>query len=399
MTPWVFREHFLKTVSVTGSPDYAAVSPDLNNNSQFALVGNPFPFAVDFDEMTKTGLTEVVYVYDYVAVDSPVTGDQQNTGGAGGVFRSWNGSVGSLTGGHVAPFQGFLVYSNAESASLTIDADDRSTPVVYRGKEVANEPMVLSLELVGEGLYSTAWVHFSDDARASDGLDPRDAFKLYPFSADYALMQTYARDGSGLEINHLPISGEAVTLPMDMQVTRSGSFVLRTTDWSLPEGWTVTLVDDQTGSSWSLNGGQEIVLELEASGAMAKRAADGLTPEVVTLDGSSRFRLKVEPGQTTSIDGDPSLPQAFALEQNYPNPFNPVTTIRYAVPASVGAGAGVRLSVYDLLGREVAVLVDEVRAAGSHQVSFDASALGSGVYLYRLTAGAETITRRMTLIK
>jgi len=259
--------------------------------------------------------------------------------------------------------------------------------------------MVLSLELVGEGLYSTAWVHFSDDARASDGLDPRDAFKLYPFSADYALMQTYARDGSGLEINHLPISGEAVTLPMDMQVTRSGSFVLRTTDWSLPEGWTVTLVDDQTGSSWSLNGGQEIVLELEASGAMAKRAADGLTPEVVTLDGSSRFRLKVEPGQTTSIDGDPSLPQAFALEQNYPNPFNPVTTIRYAVPASVGAGAGVRLSVYDLLGREVAVLVDEVRAAGSHQVSFDASALGSGVYLYRLTAGAETITRRMTLIK
>ena len=58
-----------------------------------------------------------------------------------------------------------------------------------------------------------------------------------------------------------------------------------------------------------------------------------------------------------------------------------------------------RLSVYDLLGREVAVLVDEVRAAGSHQVSFDASALGSGVYLYRLTAGAETITRRMTLIK
>ena len=104
---------------MTGSPDYAAVRPDLNNNSQFALVGNPFPFAVDFDEMTKTGLTEVVYVMIMLRLIHHVTGDQQNTGGAGGVFRSWNGSVGSLTGGHVAPFQGFLVYSNAESASLT----------------------------------------------------------------------------------------------------------------------------------------------------------------------------------------------------------------------------------------------------------------------------------------
>ncbi len=89
-----------------------------------------------------------------------------------------------------------------------------------------------------------------------------------------------------------------------------------------------------------------------------------------------------------------SAPNGFALGQNYPNPFNPSTTIKYELPkASV-----VRLSVYDLLGREVSVLVDERRDAGVHQVQFDASGLASGVYLYRLQAGDFVQTRRLVLI-
>jgi hypothetical protein len=104
-------------------------------------------------------------------------------------------------------------------------------------------------------------------------------------------------------------------------------------------------------------------------------------------------------------------PAAFALEQNYPNPFNPETRIRYTVPASSGSGrnavaaAGsahggtVRLAVYDLLGREVAVLVDERKPAGSYEVTFDAARLASGVYVYRLTAGAFVGSRRMVVVR
>jgi photosystem II stability/assembly factor-like uncharacterized protein len=89
------------------------------------------------------------------------------------------------------------------------------------------------------------------------------------------------------------------------------------------------------------------------------------------------------------------IPSEFSLEQNYPNPFNPVTTIRYHLAAT----APVRLSVYDMLGREVRRLVEDVRNAGTHTVQFDATALSSGIYYYSVTAGSFTMTKRMNLIK
>src|SRR4030095_426344 len=71
------------------------------------------------------------------------------------------------------------------------------------------------------------------------------------------------------------------------------------------------------------------------------------------------------------------LPSAYKLEQNYPNPFNPVTNISYSIPKS----GKVKLSVFDMLGREVAVLANDYKSAGSYSVEFDASNLSSGVYL------------------
>ena len=100
-------------------------------------------------------------------------------------------------------------------------------------------------------------------------------------------------------------------------------------------------------------------------------------------------------------DGSPAakrestVPDRVTLEAAYPNPFNPQTTIRYALPEA----ADVRLAVYDLMGREMAVLAEGVQPAGTHQATFDAAGLPSGVYLYRLQAGTHTETHRMTLLK
>ena len=96
----------------------------------------------------------------------------------------------------------------------------------------------------------------------------------------------------------------------------------------------------------------------------------------------------------TSTEGD-ELPAALALEQNYPNPFNPSTFIRWAQPQT----GHLRLSVYNMLGQEVATLIDEIRPAGAHEIRLDALGWASGVYVYVLKAGEQTLTQKMILLK
>jgi hypothetical protein len=88
-------------------------------------------------------------------------------------------------------------------------------------------------------------------------------------------------------------------------------------------------------------------------------------------------------------------PTTFELAQNYPNPFNPATTINYQLPTN----ALVTLKVYDVIGREVATLVNARQEAGRYTVNFNASTLASGVYFYRLQAGSFVETKKMMLVK
>jgi hypothetical protein len=101
----------------------------------------------------------------------------------------------------------------------------------------------------------------------------------------------------------------------------------------------------------------------------------------------------------TSVDMTSfATPTEFALNQNYPNPFNPTTTIKYDIP-NVGTQYIVSLRVYDILGKEVATLVNETREAGSYKVNFDASRLSSGVYFYKMTSGLFTAVKKLVLMK
>lgn len=92
-----------------------------------------------------------------------------------------------------------------------------------------------------------------------------------------------------------------------------------------------------------------------------------------------------------------SAPKEFALYQNYPNPFNPTTTIRYSIP---DAGAvPVSLIMYNILGQEVATLINEEKTAGNYEVKFDARGYASGIYIYRLTAGHFSSIKKMMVLK
>jgi hypothetical protein len=111
---------------------------------------------------------------------------------------------------------------------------------------------------------------------------------------------------------------------------------------------------------------------------------------------------------TTNVEEESSLVKEFSLEQNYPNPFNPSTKIRYSIPINVkGQTSNVILKVYDVLGNEVATLVDEYKPAGSYEVEFSADGLTSGIYFYKLQAGNPSTgsgqgfveTRKMILLR
>ena len=99
--------------------------------------------------------------------------------------------------------------------------------------------------------------------------------------------------------------------------------------------------------------------------------------------------------QITRVISSQELPRSYALDQNYPNPFNSTTTMRYDVPSV----STVTLKIFDLLGREVAVLVNERKNPGTYEVQFDGSRLSSGVYFYRIEAGSFAQTKKLVLLK
>ena len=97
----------------------------------------------------------------------------------------------------------------------------------------------------------------------------------------------------------------------------------------------------------------------------------------------------------TGVDEDDDIPVEFGLAQNYPNPFNPTTTFSFSIPQS----STVTLTVIDLLGRELAMIVNERLPAGSYTRQWNAAGLSSGVYFYRLNAGDYVETRKLLLIR
>ena len=122
--------------------------------------------------------------------------------------------------------------------------------------------------------------------------------------------------------------------------------------------------------------------------------------QVLTGVGSNQFITIEETGSTDVNKESQTLPDEFKLNQNYPNPFNPSTNISFTIPNVADAKfASATLKVYDVLGSEVAVLVNGVKAAGHYEVTFQGTELSSGMYFYNLTFGTFSKTKKMILLK
>ncbi len=115
-----------------------------------------------------------------------------------------------------------------------------------------------------------------------------------------------------------------------------------------------------------------------------------LAQTAVTLDAST----VTQPGATTAIEEN-FAPREFLLSQNYPNPFNPKTNIVYQLPMS----SKVKIAVFDMTGKEVSILVNEMQSPGDYEIEWDARDYSSGVYICRLEAGPFVSTKKLILLK
>ncbi|MFA6541360.1 MAG: T9SS type A sorting domain-containing protein, partial [Bacteroidota bacterium] len=160
---------------------------------------------------------------------------------------------------------------------------------------------------------------------------------------------------------------------------------------SLPMTLTET-VDSSTAS-----GKYSAVIPVKINGVNIQfyAEADDASPKRTTSPANAPSVLYSAKTGATGVETTPRIPRSFVLEQNFPNPFNPATTIRYQIPSA----DEVSLTVYDVLGKEVAALVNGVQTAGVHTVPFYGTRLSSGVYFYRLRTPSFTETKKMVLIK
>jgi hypothetical protein len=148
---------------------------------------------------------------------------------------------------------------------------------------------------------------------------------------------------------------------------------------------------------FELNPGSELMVEVVFSPPEANRYQGVLKiqHDAANLADPVEIGLKGREATYTSAMQYTDVPSELMLHQNYPNPFNPSTRIRFSLPEP----AHVTVEVFDITGRHVATLVDQLMPAGEHAADFDAGGLSSGIYVYRISASGHTQTRRMTLIR
>lgn len=193
---------------------------------------------------------------------------------------------------------------------------------------------------------------------------------------------------------YVDVTGGEVSVPVS--VPADGNYAIKINYMVIGGGEASAdlYVNDAMVETVSFSGNDSTFLDipignLELQAGTATIALKNVTGSL-GIDRIDLFSVSIATGRDAT-----EIPEGYALDQNYPNPFNPATNIRFAIPAA----QQVRLTVYNVLGQEVATLVDGFMPSGSHQVSFDASRLASGTYLYRIETGAFTHVKKMSLLK
>tara|TARA_R110002124_G_scaffold240363_1_gene405557 strand:- start:52 stop:9615 length:9564 start_codon:yes stop_codon:yes gene_type:complete len=380
-----------KTLTNYGSPfgtDISITTKNVNHDGVegtsgsegFALLGNPYGWSLSADSVISTLKREDPlansYVYRWNAVEKTYQ---------------------ILSTGSINPYESVFVrvITSGTTADLSFDYDD-GVGVLAK----TQTPKMFELNLVHTESGISSKLYLRNGSSASEDIDPYDGYYLGSYANKFANLYSLVGD-QPLSINNIPLgfNGE-IEIPLHLDATISGEFEL---DWNpelLPSEWTVTLVNNSTGESISMNDASSYSLDLESK----RKAVLNSPTHFYTFDfdknkkmkNNSVLTLKLVSSLSVGTENELGIPNEVELYQNYPNPFNPTSIIRFGVPEQ----SKVKLEVFDILGRKVATLLNnEVKPAGRYNLTFFGDNLASGIYLYRLSVGNKVIVKKMTLIK
>ena len=400
---------------IAGEPDYSEPLPDTldvlgqeneGNGTEFDfgvtytatgdtgwnLIGNPFGATIDWDDTgnwSKTNMDNVVYVWD----------DTSNDGN--GEYLVWNGSIGSLGNGLIAPFQGFWVKANSTSPVLKVQKAAKTTGGVFYKPNTTIPAIEFTLE--ADSLRARAYIGFSDEGKP--GNDPLDAYRLEPLSDTFVALYTTSPADIPFQINQLPRDlVNRYTIPLYVGGVRNsnpinGTYMLQ---WegleNIPEQWTIELVDRKSNVIIDLSSTEEYTFTHTSNLERSRVAKAGFhkfyTNDLPVLskavNADNRFEIRINP-----YGNNPDVPSNYILEQNYPNPFNVSTTIRFGLPEP----QPVKIQIFDITGRRVTTLRNQEFSAGYHNVIWNASENASGVYFCLITTPNRRMTQKMVLLK
>jgi len=381
----------LESDGVAGEFDFG-ISYTTTADSGWNLVGNPFAATIDWDDLSwvKTNVDNTIYLWD----------TSINSGNGG--YLTWNGTTGSLGNGLIPPFQGFWVKANNPSPVLKVNQSAKTTGGVFYKQLVDVNPIIM-FRAENDSLEATTYIIFSSDARRNK--DPRDAYRLIPFTNTFVDIYTISRDYTQLTINNYPQNfGIPIDIPLDVKAYHDGQSTKMTSSISwpkfvnIPADWTVELYDKQEKITINLrensiyNFAEEGVEEVLPPVTPGKISHMGPLKLKKTQAGhTARFLVKINPGNS-----NPDIPSAFALGKNFPNPFNMGTSIPIELPVE----GRITLKIINLQGREIATLIaDQHYRAGIHHFNWNPTLLASGIYFAYLVTEQKTFISKMMLIK
>lgn len=361
--------------SELGSEDYVTIKYNSSGVQQWAKIyngpGNNYDgvnaITVDSDgEVFVTGISnESGFAYDYATIKYSSSGNEL-------WVNRFNGSGNNLNfGTSVKSYNNGYVYVVGGTGSATL---------MNFG--------FLGLNPDGTQQWST---EYNSNA---DSLETRPLLSIDKDGSFYVAGSTR---GNGIDYNFVLIK-YAVTIPVELLSFTAGAF-----DNNIHLNWSTSTETNNKGFEVQRNSSLENkwidIGFITGYGTTTKNHNYSFVDENLPA-GKYQYRLKqinldgsFEYSQIVGIDI--SLPEVFALSQNFPDPFNPVTTINY----SLSNDGKVSLKVYDILGREVSTLVNENQKTGTHSVKFNGINLPSGVYIYKLTSGTNSSSRKMILLK